>query len=351
MRAHWNWGGFAIAAAASAMLIVGGTHLASSLGAATTPIANAVDDRAELLNSAERTRIANYHAALRRTHDIDYRVLAIGTGAELERASYDYFEEAGVGYSSANGRGLLLVVDTASERVRLEVSTSLEGVYTDAFVAYVQSRQMAPFLAAGRVADGVMAATELIVARAQEADAGAEFAAPMTARSMGGGATAAASIGAAAVSGATLDPPTHSVSVGLDPLQVVEAYHERMASRDARADTSLFGSMTVAMLRNWIVTPAQMDHVVRTYRRCTVDGVRIESDTAVVRYRIDERQCAPYFLRREDDAWKLDLATPSSAIRFNNENEWRFQTPLPAPYAFAFADWRLDQSGFPHARR
>jgi uncharacterized protein len=92
-----------------------------------------------------------------------------------------------------------------------------------------------------------------------------------------------------------------------------------------------------------------MDNVARTYRGCTVDRVRIRSDAAVVRYRIEQRQCAPYFLRREDDAWKLDLTALSSVIRFNHENQWRFQPPLPDDYGFAFEDWRIDRNGFPHA--
>jgi uncharacterized protein len=235
--------------------------------------------------------------------------------------------------------------------VRLEVSTSLEGVYTDAFVAYVQNRQMVPFFAAGRVADGILATTELIVGRAQDASAGAAFAPSMPARSMGGGATAAVAIGTAADPSEDFKQQTQRVDVAhLGPLEVVETYHERMANRDARTDLPLYSSDTVTMLRDWTVTPAQMDNVARTYRSCVVDGVRIRNDAAVVRYRVDQRQCAPYFLRRENEAWKLDLSTLSAAIRFNHENQWRFQTPLPDDYGFAFEDWRIDRSGFPHGR-
>jgi uncharacterized protein len=242
----------------------------------------------------------------------------------------------------------LLVIATASDRVRLEVSTSLEGVYTDAFVAYVQNRQMAPFFAADRVADGILATTELIVGRAHEAKAGQAFAAPMAAKSMGGGASAAAPIGTAIAPSGELPDDAAPVDVaGLDPLQVVETYHRRMAERDARAGSALYSRDTIAMLRGRVVTPAQMDNVERTYRDCTVDAVRTQSDAAVVRYRIGERHCAPYFLRRESDAWKLDLAAMSTLLRFNHENEWRFRTPLPDHYAFAFADWRMDANGWP----
>jgi uncharacterized protein len=351
MRANRHWLTLAVATVAGVVLVIARSDLGDLLLRGEAPAPQSVDDRAPVLAPAERARIDDYHAALRAAHDIDYRVLVADSGAGLERTAHDYFMAARVGSRSENGRGLLLVIDTAAQRARLEVSTSLEGVYTDAFVAYVQNRQMAPFFAAGRVADGILATTELIVTRAQEAAAGEEFVAPMPAQSMGGGASARAPIGTSSDPSEELKRQTERVDVaGLDPLQVVAAYHDRMAKRDARADLALYSSDTVAMLQSWVVTPAQMDNVARTYRGCTVDGVRTAGDAAVVRYRLEQRQCAPYFLRHEGAAWKLDLTKMSSAIRFNHENQWRFQTPLPSDYEFAFADWRIDRNGFPHAR-
>src|SRR5688572_2778413 len=281
MRIYWISASLAFAALTGALLIVARGEL---FPRGNDPTSNAVDDRAAVLEPAERARIVEYHAAILGAHDIDYRVLALDSGGDLERTAHGYFAEAGVGSLSASGRGLLLVIDAAHERVRLEVSTSLEGVYTAAFVAYVQNRQMAPFFSAGRVADGILATTELIVGRAQEARAGGALAKPMPARSMGGGATAAAAIGTTSNPAEQLQQQTQHVEVdGLEPLQVVEAYHERMANRDARADLPLYSAQTVAMLRDWVVTPAQMDNLARTYRGCTVDGARVRGDAAVVR--------------------------------------------------------------------
>jgi len=70
---------------------------------------------------------------------------------------------------------LLLVVDPENDLVRMEIGRSLEGVYTDAFVAYIEQRQMVPFFQANRVADGIFATTELLAGRANEAIQGEEF--------------------------------------------------------------------------------------------------------------------------------------------------------------------------------
>src|SRR5690606_29426970 len=159
---------------------------------------------------------------------------------------YRYFNDAGIGEQSRRGRGLLLVIDTALDRVRLEVSTSLEGVYTDAFVAYVQNRQMTPFFRESRVADGILATTELIVGRAQEAGAGLAFAPPMAPARMGGGATTAAGIGAgraeapSAARAGEASAPTETS--GLGPLEIVDLYLRAMAARDARRDLPFYSA-------------------------------------------------------------------------------------------------------------
>lgn len=303
-----------------------------------------------LFSGSQRTHVGRYHAALREAHDIDYRVLVLDDGGDLDRAAHRHFADAGVGGLSASGRGLLLVIDTALDRVRLEVSTSLEGVYTDAFVSYVQNRQLVPFFQAGRVAEGILATTELIVTRAQEAEAGRAFAPPMAARSMGGGAAVTAGIGTVEDPAEPYRQQAHEIDVaGSEPLEVVEAYLRAMTTRDARPNLSLYSAETRRMLRDWVVTPAQMDNIARVYRGCRTGGVRIRANLAAVRYDVGQRQCAPFFLRREQGEWKLDLAAASSSIRFNHENHWRFHTPITHEYRFAFEDWRIDGNGVPHA--
>lgn len=339
-----------LATLAGALLILRHGDVARLLGREPPSPTMRVDDRAMLLSEAQRTHIGEYHAALRNAYDIDYRVLALNDGGDINWLAHRYFEDAEVGKLSANGRGLLLVIDTDPDRVRLEVSTSLEGIYTDAFVAYIQHRQLVPFFQTGRVADGIVATTELIAARAQDAEAGMAFVPPMPARSMGGGAAATAAIGTVEDPAEPYKRQTHEIDVaGSEPLEVVEAYHQAMATRDARPDLPFYSADTRRMLRNWVVTPAQMDNIVRAYRNCSPDGVRIEADLAVVRYDVGQRQCAPHFLRHEDGGWKLDLGAASSFIRFNHKNQWRFQTPLTHEYRFAFDDWRIDRNGFPHA--
>ncbi len=311
---------------------------------------SSVVDRAALLTAAERDFIAAYHARLLEDYDIDYRVLTAPAAGDLESLSHEQFGRLRVGGASRSGRGLLLVIDPAGDRVRLEVAAALEGIYTDGFAAYLQHRQMVPFFEAGRVADGILATTELIFARAIEATAGRAFdPATLDAFSLGGGASTAARLGKGR------EPVTSlagQAAPGATPEATVTAYLAAMRARNARADLDLYSRATQAMLRGWTITPAQMDQIARAYRNCTGRETRVGPGErrAVVRYAVGQRQCAPWFLVREDGAWRLDLASSQRAIHFNHRNQWRLAGAAD-DYDFAFEDWRFDRNGFPLASR
>ncbi len=165
------------------------------------PEAGLVEDGAGLMTQAQRAFVAEYHDTLLRDHDIDYRVVTARGLGDINRAAVARFEDLAGTSRSRTGRGLLLVVDAEADLVRLEVGYALEGVFPDAFVAYVERRQMVPFFERARVADGILATTELIVTRAQRAAAQAGLGAGFEgetwiAGSGGAGATAPARLGA-----------------------------------------------------------------------------------------------------------------------------------------------------------
>ncbi|HEX9767804.1 MAG TPA: TPM domain-containing protein [Kiloniellales bacterium] len=318
--------------------------------------AAAVDDGAALMSEDQRARVAEYHGYLFKDHDIDYRVVTAEDVGDISHFAVVRFADLGVGEASSAGRGLLLVIDPAQDRVRLEVGYALEGAFPDAFVAYVEQRQMAPFFRAGRVADGILAATELIVTRAQRAAANAGFEGEAwMAGSGGGGATANADIGQGwtneATSGATVGVPSEdaATAAGRSPEETLGRYLGAMAARNGDPGLALYTAETQGMLRNWVMTPAQMTNVARTYRGCTPERTRTDAsgDLAVIRYPVAQRECAPWFFRRGDRGWGVDLTMMQRAIRFGRSNAWHFDLAADHPYRFAFADWRFDANGFP----
>lgn len=318
-------------------LIIGIVLLAGGCAPSEPKVAAFVEDRAGLLTASDEASISSWHAALLTQYDIDYRVLTVDAADDLSALAVQTFEVAEIGERSGSGRGLLLVVDAGGERVRLEVSRELEGVFVDAFVAFVEREQMAPFFAAGRLGDGIVATTELIAAQAEAAIARGELVERVAQASSAG---AGAEIRTATSGGyerpqarATVDTQARPA-----PLETVAAYVAAMAAHDASAALDLYTDETRRMLAGHVVTRAQMDNLVRTYRACPSPRVRIADAVAVVDHPGEAGGCAPWFLRRGDDGqWRLDLVTLQRALRFDTRNRWQVAVPEAlGEYAFAF---------------
>lgn len=309
-----------------------------------------VRDEAGILSRSQEEFIREYHKELLHDHGIDYRTVihAADAVSNINEFAFDYFTEHGVGRLSQSGRGLLLVIDTGGNLVRLEVSQALEGIYTDRFVSYIQHRQMIPFFQSERVADGILSSTELIFARAQQAERGQAFMPPMDAKSAGAGAVNPAQIGAGPDESFRAGPDV--APAAKDPRTVLAAYQEAMDQRNGSPELSVYTRETRAFLRQWVMTPAQMDNAAKSLRECPEGAVKMDAGYAVLRYPVSSRQCPPYFFSIEEGEWRLDLSMMSKAIRFNHRNQWHFDGRYHQeghPYAFAFSDWRFDQHGFP----
>ena len=156
-------------------LVIAVVILALSIDFLTTAVRKneSVEDGAGLLTEAERGSVADYHNKLLAGHDIDYRIVTARGLGDINQAAVARFETLAGNLRSGTGRGLLLMIDADQDLVRLEMSHALEGSFPDAFVAYVEQRQMAPFFERGRVAEGILATTESIVTRARNAAANA----------------------------------------------------------------------------------------------------------------------------------------------------------------------------------
>lgn len=307
--------------------------------------AQTVEDTAGVFTPEQQAGLAAYHNKLAEEYGIDYRIVTTNDQGDINLFANKYFNEEKVGAGDGKGRGLLLVVNPAQNLVRLEVATVLEPVFTDAFVSYIEHRQMIPFFKAGQVSNGILATTELIFARVIDAIAGKSFDETAMTGSTGGGAVNKAAIGEGMDAKST---NSITKTVGNTPEAVVAAYLAAMETRNSNPDLPIYSAATKEMQRKWVVTPAQMDNVARTFKKCAQEAAKIEGPRAVVRYAVKERECSPYFLVFEDGEWKLDLTMMMKGIRFNHRNEWHFDLAAPHDYWFAFKDWKLDKNGYPH---
>lgn len=305
-----------------------------------------VTDHINLLSPDERDRIARFHDYLLADHDIDYRILIARGIDDINHFAVNYFRDGNVGAASNSGRGLLLVIDFQANQVRLEVSHALESTYTDAFVAYIEHRQMTEFFAASRIADGILATTEMLITRATNAANGLDPATEgWSASSGGGGARVDARIGEGTASRRNDDV---TLSEEMSPRDVLDRYRRAMEDRNNNPQLSIYSRQTREMLGQRVMTPAQMDNVAKSLRNCQPEKLFHQDNRAVLRYPIKARTCSPYFFLQEDGEWRLDFTVMINAIRFGRNNEWRLVPDYSGPYGFAFRDLRFDRNGYPY---
>lgn len=314
-------------------------------------------DNADVFTEQQMKDLETYHTALRERYDIDYRIMVAANIGDMSAFAAKTFKSAEIGTHSKTRKGMFLLLDPVQNEVRLEISAGLDAVYTDGFVAYLQQRQMVPFFQASRVADGILATTEMIVTRAQEAQDGKEFIPPEQLPdnlSIGAGAKTAAMIGSGYESPTPSGPNSASPQPqGMTPEQVVAAYHFALSKGMKSPDLDIYSINTQELKRKWVVTPAQMKNELNAYRKCKIDKTLYVKDgqRAVVRYMVEQRKCAPYFLVLEDGSWRLDFRTMMENIRFNVDNDWHFDMSRPLPYADAFLDWDFNKDGYPFPQR
>lgn len=134
---------------------------------------------------------------------------------------------------------------------------------------------------------------------------------------------------------------------GLAPNKILGLYLYAMENADDSANLQIYTKATQEWKKTWSVNRTQMANSARGLISCGKGETITNGNYAVIRYRIQNRECNPYYLKKEDGAWRLDFLTMMKTIRFNQKNLWHFSSRTH-PYMFAFKDMIFDKNGYPH---
>jgi len=316
-----------------------------------------VDDPAALLSASERLRIEDQAQSLLQHQHIQLLVVVLSQPEDdLDGLAVTTFEQHRLGAATGKARGILLLFDPFDQQVRLEIGYDLEGLFTDVFISRIEREQMAPFFAAGRVAQGIEASVELLVShvlRASEEDASGitSHGATDSALSGGAGACAAVPVGGKQRAKKQVEDPA-TFAAGATPMETLERYRLSLQRRIKDPHLGIYTPATRQFFSQWLVTDGQQNNALRELERswstaevftAEVAGERL----AVVRFPVSARQSAPFFLRYCRAGWQLDFATMSRVLGFNQRNQWHMRS-YDHPFGFAFSDWHFDNHGFPH---
>ena len=321
-------------------------------------IENIIIDNAYVVLDNEKVmkQYRDFNQHLRDSFDIDFRTITTTSDEDIDLFSNREFNSLQKESRSSSGKAILMVINTLQDKVRLEVSMALEPVYTDAFVSYIERKGFVPYFRNDTIADAIYMAAELISDRAYDAQAGKEFMPPMESKSIGAGAKTQAHIG----------KTNHSEKKGANvvasasdtPMDVLKKYLNVDKTYNKNPNLDIYTDATKHFFANWTVTDINQDNEVRFLEPCiNSKRVKYSSDgihavTANEPYD-DHRTCAPYFFKKENGAWKLDIYTMSKAIGFNQTMQWHFNLDKRLEdeamyYAYAFDGYAIDMHGYPH---
>lgn len=133
-------------------------------------------DQVGVMSRSEACQINWALEAFEREMAADVRILVVPNtgGAPIERYSLDRAREMGLGQQT-DRHGLLILYDVGGGRMRIEVGSRLEGVFTDAFVGYVIREHLRSFAATDRLAMGIRATMLMVFTRIRQAVLGEEY--------------------------------------------------------------------------------------------------------------------------------------------------------------------------------
>lgn len=327
------------------------------------PHANLIIDEANLLDNDQVSSLEEYHNWVLENHDIDIRVITLNKHVNIDLYAAEIFGKEQVGSLSSTDRGLLFILDTLGEHVRIEVSANLESVFTDVFVGYIERNQMVPFFDKGRLADGIFATTELIRIRAVDAAQKKEFQIIDFKGSIGGGAKTQVKLNKDQdqVSSNANDPQTVTIKQ-VYAADTPEESLQRMFNNYIKSDMGDWDVLTPSSrkhMQSMISTPAQRMNSVKRYDTCKIDEVVYNEDgsLAVLLYDLVQRECDPFvFEKGEDNKWRIDLRAIGEAFGHTYGNIWyihleRFEQSGIAKYLFGFKKFwfrRYNEKQFSH---
>ncbi len=284
--------------------------------------------------------------------DIDFRVLTSYSQEEVDLYTNKKFNE--LDSRSKSGKTILLVVNIGQNMTRVEVSMALEHIYTDAFISYVERKGMVPYFMDSKIVDGIYMMSELVRDRATEARNGAEFVAPMSSKSIGGGAKTKAKLGQTDVDakkGKNIASNTNDT-----PQDVLNKYFQSLKEHNKNPYLDIFTSDTKKFFSSWTVTDINQNNELRFTSKCKDGKFYTSYDKfAVLSQPLEPRTCAPYLFKKENGVWKIDIYTMAKTILFNKNMLWHFnmkeKPKYLTDYEFAFKNYSYDENGFPYYKR
>jgi hypothetical protein len=249
--------------------------------------------------------------------DIDMRILFVkDTEAQpLEDFTQQKMHDLRIGATNREERGLLLVFDMLSRRLRIEVGYGLEGYFPDAFISYVIRDHAQAFFSSSNYGLGLELLLRMFHHRIREAVLGKDFDPTVIEvlehrRYLSSGAGAAASISAQPgedtfYRGTLTETQRKRFGPQSSPEGVHQAYVEWLANDVFDAQVDMFTKESQAAMGQLPMTKAFFHEIMlEEYGKRYASDIR---GNLALLYCIDSPFASPHFFVKGEQGWQMDI--------------------------------------------
>ncbi len=279
----------------------------------TFPEGRQLADPAGRLSPQQALEVEEQLRLLKQELGVDARILFVTPPADepFEELGARLFEALDASGSGPGARGLLLLVDVAARRSRIEVGYELEPHLFDAMAGALAREHLLP-LDRDRLGLDLRLVLDVVRLRLESALFAGTFApAPLE---DGAGRPGAGGAGASAsgedelpVLPRPLDPAARlAYTAGSSVRETYRRYLDWLQRGGFDLSVGIFDAESRALLSRWRATPVYLDLMWRSHGVGPVAVV--ERGEAAMLYALGDPLAPPHFFARGDQGWQIDLA-------------------------------------------
>ena len=232
------------------------------------------------------------------------------------------------------GKGILLLLSDKEKLIKVEVGYGAEGVFTDLFCGYIERKQLKPYFKNNQVDEGLSAAREEFIGRAEGRLTDEEIRRKMKGYlSAGAGIKRKVEIGEFSQREELSEEEKEYFSAQSTPEELLKRWMEEIKKCISDPALEMYTEESRVLMRG---IPKSSKALCRDlYRRYSRPyEIKVKGDYAVILYP-GSRKEGPMFMKRTDKGWQVDILSMGKWVRYNQNNDW-FIGGDSHPYMFAF---------------
>lgn len=321
------------------------------------PKAHHVSDYAGILPKQDLPRFEYCMDLIMQEANIDVRFIFVnGTGGKtIEQLAVDLVKELRIGGKTGKEHGLLLLYDTESKRLKVEVGYGLEEFFPDSFVGYLVNRHARLFFESGDKSLGLRWLLRILQYRIRNAVLGKAFDPHVLNKlsytgNLSGGAGASAILQTVSAPETSSKPQLSEIEREQyvpqnSPAETYNLYLEWLSQPICDPNVDLFTEGSCRYMSGLLWTPAYLDFIL--LGECGQNFQIIERQNLAILYFTSTPLVSPHFFIKENNKWRIDILAEVQNTKESTGGvySWTYMSNNN-PYSQTFTDLLINIKGY-----